>query len=441
MRPQKDTLLFIFGCRRTGLHFSAENRYTGPSKEEGSTFGMMLLYAAVLFIAFVFFGLVPGVGAFLIRGQWYRFRQQLTQSSFLTVADISLLSRPAPDGQLGHFRFFGSLESIQGKNRLWVTDNNFTAGIDVEKVSLYLLRSYPIAERGVTEEFSEEAPPDEEPDYLPWKKIYSLPSGIQVFVSGPAVAEHGQLVFRPQEKDPLLLVIYDGARESLLKRCIWSARQKNEYYNPFTTVSLILGSLVLLLIAFLAALNPEFTPFALFALTLATFPVVYLFPPGVFLYFLYRFFWKRSRLLRSQRDLLLLPLRYFPPDADLAADCTTASLRNREQYVGARWKPGEKNSLFALNPQMKIRGNPLPGRSDEEGAYYVFGVRNEKGLQPSADPMVELVCLPGNPRRLAEACARKSKELGLVSAVCIFSGLLLNFTLIFVILLLVTKNI
>jgi hypothetical protein len=401
---------------------------------------MVLLIPAVIFIAFIFFGLIPGIGAFLIRGQWFRFRQELIQSSLLTIADRSLLASPDREGPLGHFRFFGSLESIQGKNRLWVTDRNFTAGIDVEKVNLYLLRSYPLDERKSAVEFSEDAPPDEEPDCLPWKKIYSLPSGIQVFVSGPAVAEGGQLVFQPQEKDPLLVIIYDGARESLLKRCIWSARQKNEYYNPFTTVSLILGSLVLLLIAFLAALNPEFIPFALFSLTLSTFPIVYLFPPGVFLYFLYRFFWKRSRLLRSQRDLLLLPLRYFPPDADLSADRTTTPLRNREQYVGLRWQPGRTDSLITLNPQMKIRGNPLPGRSDEEGAYYLFGVQAENGVQPSLDPMVELLCLPGNPRRLADACAHKSKELGLVSAVCIFSGLLVNFTLIFVSLLLLTNN-
>ncbi|MBN2351929.1 MAG: hypothetical protein JXD23_05115 [Spirochaetales bacterium] len=396
---------------------------------------MILLFIAVFFIAFIFFGLIPGFGAFLIRGQWYRFRQKLTQSSQLSVADISLLSSSSAGGQVGHFRFFGSLESIQGRNRLWVTDKNFTVGVDVEKVSVSLLRSYPIDERSATVEFSEDVPPDEEPDYLPWKKIYSLPSGIQVFVSGPAVVEDGQLIFRPHEKDSLLLIIYDGARESLLKRCIWSARQKNEYYNPFTTVSLILGALVLLLIAFLSALNQELVSFSLFSLTLATFPVVYLFPPGVFLYFLYRFFWKRSRLLRSQRDLLLLPLRYFPPETDLAAECTSAPLRNGEEYVAVRWQPGNERALFALNPQMRIRGNPLPGRSDEEGVYYIFGVRDGKEIQTSTDPMVELVCLPGNPRRLADACARKSRELGLVSAVCIFSGLLVNFTLIYLILL------
>jgi hypothetical protein len=406
---------------------------------------MLLLFASLIVIAFIFYGLIPGIGAFLIRGHWYRFRQQFTLSSFLPVADISLLRAPAPDGHLGHFRFFGSLESIQGNNRLWVTDRNFTVGIDVKKLSLYLLRSYPIDEQRTAVEFSEETPPDEEPDYIPWEKIYSLPSGIQIFVSGPVTVDAGQLVFRERERDPLLVIIYDGTRETLLKRCIWSARQKNEYYNPFTTVSLILGSLVLLLVSFLAATNPQtadtqdFIVLSLFSLTLSTFPVVYLLPPGVFLYFLYRYFWKRSRLLRSERDLLLLPLRYFPPETDLACDYTVTTLGNGEKYSCFQWKPGVRNALFSLNPEMKIRGSSLLKKSNEEVINFIFGITQDDGAGVSQDPMVELLCVPGNPRRLAEECGRKSKELGLVAALCIFSGLIVNFALIFIALLLLTN--
>ncbi len=406
---------------------------------------MLFLFISLLFIAFIFYGLIPGIGAFLIRGHWYRFREQFTRSSFLPVADIALLRSPAPDGQLGHFRFFGSLESIQGNNRLWITDRNFTVGIDVNKLSLYLLRSYPIGEQRTALEFSEETPPDEEPDYLPWKKIYSLPSGIQIFVSGPVTVDAGQLVFRQGEKDPLLVIIYDGARETLLKRCIWSGRQKNEYYNPFTTVSLILGSLVLLLVSFLSATsplaadNPEIIMLSLFSLTLSTFPIVYLFPPGVFLYFLYRYFWKRSRLLRSERDLLLLPLRYFPPETDLSCEYTVTTIGNGEKYICFQWKPGMKNTRFSLNPEMKIRGSSLLKKTSEEIVNYIFGVEQGEGVRLSQDPMVELLCLPGNPRRLAKECGRKSMELGLVAVVCIFSGLILNFSCIYLFLLLLTN--
>lgn len=406
---------------------------------------MIILIIALICVAFIFFGLIPGIGAFLIRGHWYRFRQQFILSSFLPVADISLLRSPAPDGQLGHFRFFGSLESIQGNHRLWITDRNFTVGIDVKKLSLFLLRSYPIDEQRTALEFSEDTPPEDEPDFLPWEKIFSLPSGIQIFVSGPLTLDAGQLVFRQIDKDPLLVIIYDGSRETLLKRCIWSGRQKNEYYNQFTTVSLILGSLVLLLISYLLATNPaaaansEFVVLSLFSLTLSTFPIVYLFPPGVLLYLLYRHFWKRSRLLRSERDLLLLPLRYFPPETDLTCDYTVTTLGNGEKYTCFRWKPGQRKTLFSLNPEMKIRGSSLRKKSAEEIVNYIFGIERENGVTRSQDPLVELLCIPGNPRRLAEECGRKSMELGLVATICIFCGLLINFALIFLLLLFLTN--
>jgi hypothetical protein len=178
---------------------------------------------------------------------------------------------------------------------------------------------------------------------------------------------------------------------------------------------------------------------SLFSLTLSTFPIVYLFPPGVLLYFLYRFFWKRSRQLRSERDLLLLPLRYFPPETELSCDYTTTTLSNGEKYVCFQWKPGVKQPLFSLNPEMKIRGSSLLKKTTEDIVNYIFGVERENGVNRSQDPQVELLCIPGNPRRLAEECGRKSMELGLVAAICIFCGLIINFSLIFICLLLITN--
>jgi hypothetical protein len=400
---------------------------------------MILSIIAILLIAFLFFGLIPGIGAFLIRAQWHRFRQKLINASLLSIADFSLLESGTADKSLGNFRFFGTIESIQGKNRLWISNNTFSVGIEMEKTSLYFLRSYPVDVRKSNVEFLDETIPDEEPDYLPWEKIYSLPSGIQIFISGQVFIETGQLVFRQKEKDSLLIIIFDGERETLLKRCIWSARQKNEYYNQFTIVSLILGSLLLLLISFLLVSNPHFSVLAFLALTLSTFPIIYLFPPGVLLYFLYRSFWKRSRLLRAERDLLLLPLRYFPPETDYRRELVAITLANGEKYVSSQWKPGEKNTPFTLSPEMKIRGSSLFKQPSEESVNYVFGVQTGHGTEKSNDPMVELLCIPGNPKLLAAECDKKSKELGIVSAFCIFSGLILNFVLIFLLLLTALK--
>lgn len=401
---------------------------------------MIILFLALVGIAFIFFGLIPGIGAFLIRGQWHTFRQKLTQASLNRLADFSILDGSENPESKGTYRFFGRLESIQGDNRIWLTNDSVSVGIDMEKTSLYVLQSFPFDPESNSGTTDDETFSDEEPEYLPWKKIYSLPSGIQIFVSGHVWEEDGKLVFRKQEKNQPLVIIFDGPRETLLKRCIWSGRQKNEYVNQFTTVSLISGSLLLLLISFLLISNKLFMLPALLALTLSTFPLVYLLPPGVLLYFLYRFFWKRSRILRSERDLLLLPLRFFRSPQGVFDKKMETVLHDGEHYVGLEWRRNEKKLDLTIPAELKFRGSSLVHRSGEENPYFIFGVQTEKQMRSSKDPMVELICIPGDPARLSGECDRKAKELGIVSAICIFSGLLINFSIVFVILIMLVTS-
>jgi hypothetical protein len=46
-------------------------------------------------------------------------------------------------------------------------------------------------------------------------------------------------------------------------------------------------------------------------LTASLLPLLIFIPPGILLFFLFRRLWKRGRILRAERDLLQLPLRYF----------------------------------------------------------------------------------------------------------------------------------
>ena len=97
-----------------------------------------------------------------------------------------------------------------------------------------------------------EALPDEEPAVAPWSRVSSLPSGLRLFVGGSLFLEEGRGVFRSSPRAPLLVVCYDGERESILKRAIWGGRKKNEYWNPFTLPSLLTGFLCLALLAYLS---------------------------------------------------------------------------------------------------------------------------------------------------------------------------------------------
>jgi len=383
-------------------------------------------------VAFLFFGLIPGLGAFLIKGQWFKFRQKLISASKKEMADFSLVSKSDKMSVVGEYRFFGTLESIQNDNRLWITDGSMTVGIDVQGISVYLLRSLPVDLNSSSIEQAENMLPDDEPDCLPWKKIYSLSSGIQVFVFGKLFNDGGKLVFREDNKEDLLVVIYDGKKETLLKRSIWSGRQKNEYFNQFTPISLVFGTLILLVISYFLLQNTALRLYAAVSVTLATFPVVFLIPPGVFLYFLYIHFWKRSRSLRSERDLLKLPLRYFGPDEDFSRPYASVRLHNNEEYCMIKWKPGDKMTLLHINQDMKIRSHSLARLPAEEGVNYVFGIRDKDIIKKSSDPMVEFLCIAGNPVELANMCSHKSGRMGITAALCFFSGLLINFSLVYI---------
>jgi hypothetical protein len=407
----------------------------------------MIIYILLIFlIAFVFYGLIPGIGAFLIRAQWSRFRRRLISASLLPIA-TSTISKTQKGKYIGDYRCFGTLEAIQGNNRVWIAGKDFSIAADLEKTSIYLLSSYPYElqiEKGEQQEYSF---PDEEPTYIPWKKISSLPSGIQIFICGSLFIEDGRFLFKSQQNTPLLVVIYDGNKELLLERSIWSARQKNEYLNQFTPVSHVSGSLSLLLIAFILSRLIDFSlpafhfysllysiP-AIISLTLGLFPIIYLLPPGVFFYFLYRRFWKRARLYRAERDLLKLPLRYMQDLKDLENKEYSFMLPDKEQYsmLCRSKETAKQDPLLTLN--IPLRECSLQKEVDKEKDYYFFGISDNNGLlKKPHDPMCELIYTPGNPYRLAEACQKKAIKVGLLSAFFIFSGLGINLISVFFIL-------
>jgi hypothetical protein len=403
----------------------------------------MVIYIFFIFlISFVFYGIIPGLGAFMIRAQWFGFRKRLTTASLLPMAD-NTAKHTQKSKYLGRFRLFGTLEAIQGDDRVWISGSDFSVAADLKKTSVYLLSSFPHGLPAAEKDRVEPRFPDEQPSCIPWEKIFSLPSGIQVFISGSLFAEEGRFHFKNQPTDPLLVVIFDGNKELLLERSIWSARQKNEYLNQFTPVSLVCGSLSLLLIAFLLSRLIDFSLPAfhyyslsfsiptLLALTLSLFPIIYLLPPGVGLYFLYRHFWKRARYLRAERDLLKLPLRYLDMHA-LEKTESVGSLPDGEKYIMLRKSKHQAGNDPLFRTTVPVRDCSLKTDVEKEPDFYFFGSPGGKSLlKKPDDPMGEVISIPGNPYRLAAACQKKAIQVGLLSAFFMFVGLVLNLTLIF----------
>ena len=382
----------------------------------------LALLLAALGTALLFFALIPGAGAFGVRWQWRLFRRRMREASlapFLRYSDLA-----GAEGRRGDFRVFGELEAIQGRDRIWINTGEFTVEADLEGVRLYLLPSLS-AGGGLPEPL-----PDEEPAVAPWNRVFSLPSGLRLFVGGSLFLEEGRGVFRSSPRVPLLVVCYDGERESILKRAIWGGRKRNEYWNPFTLPSLLTGFLCLALLAYLSLRSSQAGLPGLAVLSLAAAPVAPFLPPGVALYYLYRYFWKMARRLRAERDLLRLPLRYFPEAG--AGGERTALLPTGERYLmcreGALARGGGAGNAGAAP------GTRTPGKAGFSGRWRSARGGARCGVRRT--PWPSCCASPGTPAALAALCERTARWYELAAAACFATGLGIN---LFVVLLLLAR--
>lgn len=382
-------------------------------------------------LALIFYAAIPGAGAFYVRSRWREFRRRMIRTSLFPIVSYGNL-RLVHDGFAGNFRFFGGLEAIQGDDVVWLRSSELSVSVELRRVSLYWLPSFSFPEEVDGVEVYEEALPDETPTLVPWRRIFSLPEGTQVSVSGPLYLEEGGAIFRSDRQEPLTVVIYDGQSDSILRRAIWGGRHRNEYLNPFTPGSITIGSFSLLIVSYVLLRTPVERLLAIITLAISLFPILPLLPPGLLLFFLYRRLWKEARFLRAERDMLLLPLRYFPSFSG-DANAESARLPNGEDYVMERYEERERAMARLGNGKIR-RASRLALPPPKERTFYVFGSPGPAALRHPTDPMAELVMIPGDPLLLSHRCAKRARAYEILSSACIVAGVLINLYLLLVVL-------
>ncbi len=245
-----------------------------------------------LTVAFAFYVAIPGTGAILVRHRWRRFRDGLLL--FHTAPTLQYGSAPRPEtSQM--YRFFGQLEAIQRDHTIWVGDRALSVMVSLDGVPVFVM---PRTNREGL------APPDETPRVLYWKELSALAEGTNVFVGGSIVDDQGSIRFDGGPDGVPLVMIFDGPRDALFSRAMWAGRQRNEYWNHLTPISLVGGFVAELLWA--VTLSGQSRLHTLVALVMALIPLLPLFPPGVIGFYWYRRLWRRARRIRAHRDLALL---------------------------------------------------------------------------------------------------------------------------------------
>jgi len=344
-------------------------------------------------------------------------------------------TRRGGNGYIGTFRFFGFLEAIR-EDTIWLRNQRLTINAHMSSGTVYLLPSQEAAEREGRVENNVETLPEENPKQLAWNSIFSLPQGTSVYITGALFAGSGEIYFENTRDAPLVVVIYDGETETILRRSIWSGRHKNEYWNQFTLPSLVVGFFSLLAYAYILYRNPMMRQQVIVAVTACVLPIAVFLPPGIFGFFIYKSFWKRARILRAERDLLLLPMMHFQ-HWDPAEHCEISMLHSGEVYGLQRRHWAEEKEVLAAMPEVKVRSSASVSvhRRDSDGEAYLFGVPLilEEGhvfLQP-LDPMAECVFIPGNPEELSLRCARQARRFEYFALASFVVGLCANVLLIY----------
>ncbi len=294
---------------------------------------------------FIFFILVPGLGAFSVRRRWRLVRGRLLEAGCMprvSYHDYTSWEHETGGGVIGVRRMLACIDAVEGDDTLWVSNAELSAAIDMHQQKVVLLSGVQddLLAGGMDE-------PAVSPVVLPWKRMLMISQGMQVFVSGLLYSEGGQLRFRDNPQQPLLVFIFEGDPGMLLYRGVWNSRQRNEYFNQFTPGSLILGSAALIFQAFVFLSDPDAYFLGLVALTMGFVPVLPLLPPGVAGYFLFRRLWRYGRRLRSQRDLLKVPEKLCSQGEKIGLTCCLddGSASDRIQTIslamhpeGAQWQ-------------------------------------------------------------------------------------------------------
>jgi hypothetical protein len=226
--------------------------------------------------------------------------------------------------------------------------------------------------------------------------------------------------------------MYDGSDKTLLQRSIRYGRQINEYWNQFTPSALGIGFLSLITLATILMRSSYYRLGSLLALSLGLLPLLPFIPPGVIFFGIYRYFWRRGRNLRALRDIIRLPLRFYPENE---AKNNPVMLPDGKQYKMDLVNFQKENNIKQkyIKDGIFLNCELIQGNIADTDIFLVFGQvdpdNSDNGLVVPDDPMADLVILPDYPEKLSRRAAQKAKLYELIALFSFGVGIVFNFLL------------
>lgn len=347
------------------------------------------LYAAFA-AAMLFYLLIPIAGAFMLRNQWRRFRERvilLTRSRTLRYGDLATAEREGR-ATVGRFRLYGTIEAIEGLDRIWVRGKDVSALVDLSRAPLYV---------------ASPALPDDQAapgsiERIRYRSVSSLVEGTSIFVAGLLTIDEGRPVFVDAPDESLVAVCHDDGDAKLVSRLVAGGRAQNEYWNYPTRISLALGLAVSSGIMLLLS-NSLFPTLRALIFLAGAAPVLPFAPPGLALFFAYRRLWRRALEARTLRDLLRLPLRFSGKRRSL--------LEGEAPPINATWI-----------------GMGESGTDSRESRTLTLFSPEESG-----DDGAQTFVVEGDPETLARRVERRASLYAVTAGLCFGLAIIVNFVL------------
>ena len=363
---------------------------------------MLFPVYAALCAALIFYLLIPIVGAFMLRSQWRRFRERILRLKLAPRLRYRHLARALDEGkkEVGRFRLRGTIDAIEGTDKVWVRGKEASALVDLSRAPLYVLA--PAEESAGAEAGSIER--------LKWNSVSSLVEGTSVFVAGLLVIEEGRPVFVDRSDEALIAVCHEDDEKKLTSRLIAGGRAPNEYWNYPTRISLALGLVAISGILLAYRSSPFSTVRSLIFLAGAG-PVLPLAPPGLVFFFAYRRLWRKALASRTARDLLRLPLRLSEKGEDGIA------------YQRKALDPGEAPPEGATRIALLSSAKALESRRDRAATLF---------LPPDqSEPEEESFVVEGDPEAMAQRAERQAFFYAAASGLAFGLAIVINFIVAF----------
>ena len=366
----------------------------------------------------IFYGLLPITGAFNSRNRWRKYRKHFEKLCLEPLLDYRRYRQL--EGEGGVFRFTGGIESITDGHTLWVRGDDLTIPVSLEKTRCFLL---PVTEGEGT---------PEAPEQIRWNRVSTLTEGAKVFIGGQIKTQNNRLSFCSTKENPLMVLFYNCPDRELAGSIIRAARTRNEYWNSFTPVSLVMGALALVYMAASFLGRPAFRLTVISALVAVFVPALPVVPPGILFTVLYRRMSWHARKFRSYWDLVRLPLNLMPgcPEQQSCPEGQVPGTGEKYGYVKLDSLP-EGEAIPWLLPENQKQG---------KNKLYFFGTLaagtgEEYPLpQRSKDPFVSFGILPDDPARLAGRYAIKAYTLEALAWLILLTGISVNVVFIIFIL-------